>query len=104
MVSRLLLRREWGDRVATPPRPGQVRLNHAGIAKLLKSAEFREMTNREARALGEAAGGSSKGVKVDEYTTDRSAASVKVPAARQAKSGALTRAASSRGLEVRQKP
>lgn len=90
--------------MVSAPRPGQIRLNHAGIAKLLKSAEFREMTNREARAVAEAAGGSSKGAKVDEYTTDRSAASVKVPAARQAKSGALTRAAAARGLEVRQKP
>lgn len=90
--------------MVSPPPPGRVRLNHAGIAKLLKSAEVREMTNREARAVGAAAGGSSKGVKVDEYTTDRSAASVRVPAARQAKSGALTRAASQRGLEVRQRP
>ncbi|QFG10031.1 hypothetical protein SEA_IDENTITYCRISIS_11 [Mycobacterium phage IdentityCrisis] len=35
------------------------------------------------------------------YTTDRAAASVGVPAARQAKSGALTRAAAEAGLEVR---
>lgn len=90
--------------MATPPPPGRVRLDHAGIAKLLKSQPVRDMTNRAAREIGQAAGGSAKGVKVDEYTTDRGAASVKVPKPRQVKSGALTRAAASRGLEVRQKP
>jgi len=40
---------------------------------------------------------------VDEYTTDRAAAAVSVPAERQAKDGALTRAASAAGLEVRAK-
>lgn len=87
--------------MATPPTPGRVRLDHAGIAKLLKSQPIRDMTNEAARKVGTSAGGSSKGVKVDEYTTDRTAASVKVPAARQAKSGALTRAAAANGLQVR---
>ena len=41
--------------------------------------------------------------QITEYTTDRFVASVSVPAARQAKSGALTRAAIAAGLEIRLK-
>lgn len=37
------------------------------------------------------------------YTTDRAAASVRVPADMQAKDGVLTRAAAAAGLEVREK-
>lgn len=84
-------------------KPGQVRLNKKGIAALLKSLELQAMVNAEANAIAQAAGGEAAGVEVDEYTTDRRAASVKVPPALQAKSGALTRAAASRGLEVRQR-
>lgn len=79
----------------------RVRLDHAEIARLLRSAEFRAVTNDAARRVAEAAGGRSKGAIVEEYTTDRVAASVKVPAARQARRGALTRAAAAVGLEVR---
>lgn len=39
--------------------------------------------------------------QIKEYETDRAAASVTVPAERQAKDGALTRAASAAGLEVK---
>lgn len=41
--------------------------------------------------------------QVDDYITDRFVASVTVPAERQAKNGALTRAAAAAGLEVRLK-
>lgn len=40
---------------------------------------------------------------LDEYTTDRAAAAVSVPAAIQAKDGVLTRAAAAAGLQVRLK-
>lgn len=83
-----------------PPRP-RVRIDRGAVADLLLSEPFRNITNEAARDIGEKAGGRRKGVIVDEYTTDRTAAAVKVPAARQAKSGALTRAAAAAGLEVR---
>ncbi|OOL30709.1 hypothetical protein GQ85_18205 [Rhodococcus rhodochrous] len=76
-------------------------MNRSAVEDLLLSEPFRNITNEAARDVGEKAGGRRKGVIVDEYTTDRTAAAVKVPAARQAKSGALTRAAAAAGLEVR---
>ena len=84
-----------------PPQPGKVRLNRAEIKRLLKSPEFRKLATAAANDIGEKAGGKRKGVIVDEYTTDRTAAAVKVPTIRQTKSGALTRAAAAAGLEVR---
>jgi hypothetical protein len=42
-------------------------------------------------------------VSVDEYTTDRAAASVSVPAELQATLGVLTKAAAKVGLEVQSK-
>jgi hypothetical protein len=49
------------------------------------------------------AGQAGPDAEVDTYTTDRAAASVRVPAEQQAKDGVLTRAASAAGLEVRAK-
>lgn len=51
-----------------------------------------------ARQVAAAAGDDAE---VEEYTTDRAAATVSVPAEEQAKHGVLTRAASAAGLEVR---
>lgn len=75
----------------------KVYLNHATVAKLLRSSEFRREINALARALAERAG---DGAFVRTYTTDRGAAAVIVPTWRQSRDGALTRAAASLGLPV----
>lgn len=77
----------------------QVELNRAGIAAILKSPEVRAMTTAAAQRM--AAAVDAEDVEVGEYTTDRNAASVSVPAEAQARDGALTRAAARVGLEVR---
>lgn len=64
----------------------------AEVLKELAAAEIRALANRVA---------AQSGGEVRTYTTDRAAAAVTVPAARQAKDGALTRAASAAGLEVK---
>lgn len=79
-------------------RPGEIRLNRATVAKLLKSPKVAAMTNKAAARVGRASGG-----KLDSYTTDRRAASVSVPAAEQAREGKLTRGAASAGLTVKAK-
>lgn len=81
-----------------------VKLNRAEIKRLLKSQEFRDLTNDAARKIGEHAGGSRNGVVVNEYTTDREAAAVRVPAIQQTRRGALTRAAAAAGLTIRVRP
>ena len=98
--------------------PDNVKLNHAGVAALLKSGEMADMVNAAAeevaanvRAQGQTVGGfeGDNGdialpVKVTPYTTDRAAATVALahPAgiAVQAKHGALTKAAAAAGLDV----
>jgi hypothetical protein len=77
---------------------GSVRLNRGGVSKVLKSPEFAVKMNTLAQAIADDIG---EDAEVSEYTTDRRAASVSVPAHRQARDGALTRAAASVGLEVR---
>ncbi|WP_280335478.1 hypothetical protein [Nocardia wallacei] len=77
-----------------------VRLNNATVRRLLRR-QFREPVNALARALADEIGGED--VQVDEYTTDRSAAAVRVYTERQTVDGALTRAAAALGLEVRAK-
>lgn len=79
----------------------RVRLNRREIRRQLQSPEFRAVTTEAAEKLAQRAGGRRKGVFVDEYTTDRQAAAVKLPAIRQTRNGALTRAAAAVGLEVR---
>jgi hypothetical protein len=72
-------------------------LNLEGGAEVLN-----EMAAPHIAALAQqVAAGAGDDATVDEYTTDRAAASVSVPAAQQAKHGALTRAAAEAGLEVR---
>lgn len=75
------------------------KLNRAGGAEVLKELAadaIHALAQQVAAQAGDAA-------QVDEYTTDRAAASVSVPAHLQAKDGVLTRAAAAAGLEVRSK-
>lgn len=75
------------------------KLDHKGASEVVKkmaAGEIHAVTEK----VGEAAG---EGAYVHHYTTDRAAGSVSIPAARQAKHGALTKAASAAGLEVRSK-
>lgn len=75
------------------------KLNYKGggeVLKQLAAPHINAIARQVADQIGEDA-------TVEEYTTDRAAASVAVPAERQAKDGALTRAAAAAGLEVRAK-
>lgn len=76
----------------------QVRVDSTGIRRILKGAAMRALVNRAARRV---AAGAGPDASVREYTTDREAASVAIPAAQQAIHGRLTRAAAQAGLEVR---
>lgn len=75
-----------------------VRVDSKGIRRILKAAPMRAVVNGAARKVASKAG---KGASVREYTTDREAASVAVPAEQQAIHGRLTKAARQAGLEVR---
>lgn len=75
------------------------KLDRKGGAEVLKQIAA-DSVNEAARRV---AAGAGPDAEVAEYTTDRAAASVSVPAEQQAKDGALTRAASAAGLEVRAK-
>jgi hypothetical protein len=81
-----------------------VRLNRKEIGRILKqdyAEQVNELANKiadEARSLVD-----DDAVSVDEYTTDRAAASVSVPAELQATLGVLTKAAAKVGLEVQSK-
>lgn len=84
---------------------GDVSLDHAGIAAMLKTPAFHTVVNEAAAAVQFAARelvGDSP-VPMHEYTSDRAAASVSVLAPMQAKHGALTKAAANAGLEVKDK-
>lgn len=74
-------------------------LDRKGGADVLKQFAAAQI-NTLARQVASKAGPDAE---VAEYTTDRAAASVRVPAEQQAKDGVLTRAAASIGLEVRTK-
>ena len=78
---------------------GGFTLNKKGGSEVLKQVAA-DTVNAAARRVAASAGADAD---MQEYTTDRAAASVSVPAAQQAKNGALTRAASAAGLEVRAK-
>lgn len=79
-----------------------VTLDVEGIGRILKAPPMRAVVNRAARDTAAAARAqTSAEVTVAEYTTDREAASVGVPAAEQAARGVLTRGAAAAGLEVR---
>jgi hypothetical protein len=75
------------------------KLDRKGGAQVLKE-QAAPLINALARQVAERAG---EDAEVDEYTTDRAAAAVTVPADQQAKDGVLTRAAAAAGLEVRTK-
>jgi hypothetical protein len=75
------------------------RLNRKGGAEVLKQLAAPHI-NALARQIASQAGDDAE---VDEYTTDRAAAAVSVPAHQQATDGVLTRAAAAAGLEVRSK-
>lgn len=75
-----------------------LRLDHGAIARLLTSREFAAVVKDAADRVAAEAG---EDATVSEYTTDRSAASVWVPAEQQARDGVLTRAAAAAGLEVK---
>lgn len=75
------------------------RLNYKGGGEVLK-----QLAAPHINALAwQVAARAGEDAEVSEYTTDRAAASVTVPADQQAKDGVLTRAASAAGLEVRAK-
>ncbi|GAA4981243.1 hypothetical protein [Actinopolymorpha pittospori] len=93
----------------------KVRLDHAGIAEVLRSGEVRAALDDLA---GTVAGNASSSpewqryaargeVRVASYTTDRAAAAVTLAhpggLGMQAKHGTLTRAAGAAGLEVRER-
>jgi hypothetical protein len=74
-------------------------LDRKGGSEVLK-----KLVADEINALGQkVAAAAGEGVEVNHYTTDRAGVAVSIPAARQAKHGALTRAASAAGLEVKAK-
>lgn len=73
------------------------RRDHRGIGEILNSSEAAAIVNGLARDIAAQVGDDAE---VDEYTTDRRAASVSVPADRQTRDGALTRAAAAVGLIV----
>lgn len=75
------------------------KLDRKGGSEVLK-----KMVADEIREIGEkVAAGAGEGVEVNHYTTDRAGVAVGIPAARQAKHGALTKAANAAGLEVKAK-
>ncbi|MFI5434490.1 hypothetical protein ACHMZP_21750 [Rhodococcus baikonurensis] len=73
-------------------------LDRKGVGQYLKSAEVGDHITAVARQVASTLGPDAF---VTTYTTDRRAASVSIPAWRQAKAGALLVAATSVGLEVR---
>lgn len=75
------------------------KLNRKGGAEVLKTLSADDI-NVLVRQVAANAGPDAE---VEEYTTDRAAASVSVPADQQAKDGVLTRAAAAAGLDVRLK-
>jgi hypothetical protein len=83
-----------------------VKLDHAGIAAVLRSAAVAQQVTAAASDIrGRVAAAVDGDVVLDTYVTDRAAASVTIRDVRgrvwQARDGVLTRAAASAGLEVR---
>lgn len=81
-------------------------LDRAGGAEVLKELA-KEAISELALQIGAAADDGAKAAdfsQIGDYVTDRFVATVTVPAERQAKDGALTRAATSAGLEIRLRP
>lgn len=89
------------------PKPIHVKLDRSGIAALLKSEGFAMAVKERAERIAEevkASIGEDVDVAVDEYVTDRAAASITIRDARgrlwEVRDGVLTRAAATQGLEV----
>jgi hypothetical protein len=85
---------------------GVFELDRAGVGRILKSQDAAAMVARAAQKIAsDAEASSGMPVDVDEYTTDRAAATVVIAhpggMAEQAKHGTLTRAAAAIGAEVR---
>lgn len=83
----------------------RVKLDRQGIAQLLKSPAFAAVVKHHAEAIaGDVRAHTDAEVVVDEYTTDRAAASVTIRDVRgkllEVRDGILTRAAAANGLEV----
>lgn len=74
------------------------RLNYKGLGEVLRSPRAAALVNDAAAQLRDQAG---EDAEMSEYTTDRRAASVSVPANLQASDGLLTKAAAAVGLTVR---
>jgi hypothetical protein len=72
------------------------KLDHAGIAAILKGDDVGKAIDALGSKVAALAGGDAKAL-----TTDRRISVVRVKADRQARDGALTRAASAAGLEVK---
>lgn len=89
-------------------RPASFRLNRGGVSKLLKGP-LGQAATAAARDVADAVRASYPDLEVDvqEYTTDRGAASVMVKDSRarelQVREGLLTKAAANVGLEVVQR-
>lgn len=86
-----------------------VELDHDGIAEILKSEPVKAAVHQLAEEIAAAVRSETDAeVAVDDYTTDRAAASVTIRDARgrilQVRDGILTRAAAGAGLEVRERP
>lgn len=73
-----------------------LKLDHAGIAQILKGAEVGAVIDQMGSRVASLSGGDALAA-----TTDRRVSIVRVEADRQARDGALTQAASAAGLEVR---
>lgn len=89
---------------------GKVKLDHDGIAEMLKSAPVVALCHDVAEQVAEQVASeveASDGVVVDDYITDRAASSVTIRDASgklwEVRDGVLTRAAAAAGLEVTSK-
>ena len=87
-----------------------VELDSKGVAQVLKSAEVAAAVHKLAEQVAGIVRNQApdaEEVVVDDYTTDRAASSVTIKDARgrlwQVRDGVLTRAASSVGLEVKER-
>lgn len=86
-----------------------IKIDRAGIRKVLKSPEVAATVHGYARRIASAVKSSEPeaDVVVDDYATDRAASSVTIRDARgriwQARDGILTRAAAGVGLEVKER-
>lgn len=86
-----------------------LRLDHGGVAEVLKSGGVKSAVHELAEQIAAAARSQRPGadIVVDDYVTDRSASSVTIrepqAMAWQVRDGILTRSAAAAGLEVTEK-